>query len=105
MTNGSSDADIRLKIYSIENSDCTLTCHKIIRLMIKSIKSLKIMKTNFMFLCQNILKDQDDRGVRCHTHLLQQTHLKNTSICKTIHTEHLLNAGSELKPPKMARNS
>ena len=38
-------------------------------------------------------KDQDGRGVRCHAHLLQQTHQKNTSTCRTIHTEHLLNAG------------
>ena len=37
--------------------------------------------------------DQDSRGVRCCTHLLPQTHQKNTSTCKTTYTEYLLNAG------------
>ena len=37
--------------------------------------------------------EQDGGGVRGHTHLLPQTHQKNTPTCKTTHTEHQLNAG------------
>ena len=37
--------------------------------------------------------EQDGGGVRSHAHLLPQTHQKNTSTCKTAHTEHQLNAG------------
>ena len=36
---------------------------------------------------------QDGGGVRGHTYLLPQTHQKNTSTCKTTHTECQLNAG------------
>ena len=42
--------------------------------------------------------------LRCHTHLLPQTHQKNASTCKMTHTEHLLKLAKELKPPKGARN-
>ena len=37
--------------------------------------------------------EQDGGGVRGCAHLLPQTHQKNTSTCKTTHTEHQLNAG------------
>ena len=37
--------------------------------------------------------EQDGGGVRGHAHLLPQTHQKNTSTCKTAHTEHQPNAG------------
>ena len=40
--------------------------------------------------------DQDGGGLRHGVHLLLQ-HIKNTSTCGTIHTEHLLNAGSRLE--------
>ena len=50
-------------------------------------------------------QDQDGRGVICGTHLIPKRHEKKTSTCRTIHTEHLLNAGRRLKPPKRARNS
>ena len=48
--------------------------------------------------------EQDGQGVRGCTHLLPQTHQKNTT-CKTTHTEHQLNAGRRTKSPKRARNS
>ena len=51
-------------------------------------------------------KDQNSGGVRHCVHLLPQTHQKNSSTCKTIHTEQFTqNAADELKPPKRARNS
>ena len=37
--------------------------------------------------------EQDGRGVRGCAHLLPQTHQKTTPTCRTIHTEHQLNAG------------
>ena len=40
--------------------------------------------------------DQDGRGVKCGAHPLSQTHKKNPSTCRTIHTEHLLNAGKKI---------
>ena len=36
--------------------------------------------------------EQDGGGVRGRAHFLPQTRQKNTSACKTTHTEHQLNA-------------
>lgn len=37
--------------------------------------------------------EQDGGGVRGHAHLFPTTRQKNTSTCKTIHTEHQMNDG------------
>ena len=54
-----------------------------------------------------VLRRRQDGGrVRGCAHPLPQTHKKkNSSTCKMTCTEHHLNAGRELKPPKRARNS
>ena len=43
---------------------------------------------------------QDGGGVRCGDHLPLQKYIKNTSTCGTTPTEHLLNAGRDLRLPK-----
>ena len=40
--------------------------------------------------------EQDGGGIRGSAYLLPQTHQKNTSKCKTTHTEHQLNAGRRI---------
>ena len=53
----------------------------------------------------SLRKVQDGGGVRCHIHLLPQTHQKNTYTCRVIHTEHLLNSDRRLKPPQKGKKS
>ena len=55
-----------------------------------------ILVVEIHVLKMNKRKDQDGGGVRRHTHLLPQTHPKNTSTCRTFPTEHLLNAGRRI---------
>jgi len=40
--------------------------------------------------------EQEGRRVRGHALFLPQIHQKNTSTCKTTHTEHQLNAGRRI---------
>ena len=48
---------------------------------------------------------QDGRGVRRGDHLPPRKYIKNTSICGTTPTEHLLNAGRRPQTSQKARNS
>ena len=48
---------------------------------------------------------QDGRGVRRGDHLPPHKYIRNTSVCGTTPTEHLLNAGRRLQTSQKARNS
>ena len=48
---------------------------------------------------------QDGRGVRRGDHLPPHKYIKNTSICGTTPTEHLLNAGRRIKTSQKVRKS
>ena len=48
---------------------------------------------------------QDGGGVRCRDHLSPHKYIKTTSTCRTIPTEHLLNAGRRPQTSQKARKS
>ena len=47
----------------------------------------------------------DGRGVRCTDHLPSHKYIKNTTICGSTPTEHLLNASRRPQTSQKARNS